>query len=309
MLPQPHCDFAAAMQECLEKVLFHVIGYWRERTGLKKLCMAGGVALNCTFNGKLAQRRLFEDIYVQPAAGDDGTAVGAALAAAFRMGQSLSPTIVKALPLYGPAYSKEHVLAATRTLADGLDVADLGSEEDAAEDAAEALKHDQIIAWFQDRMEYGPRALGNRSIVANPLMPDIKERLNRIIKLREGFRPFAPAVTIERARDYFDFAPSSMFDYMLATCPVRPEWCERLPGITHVDGSARTQTVDPDRNPLFHRLITAFGRKTGVHCVVNTSFNLRGQPMIASPSIAIETFRKVRLDRLYMGSIRLSKRT
>jgi carbamoyltransferase len=309
MLPQPHCDFAAAVQECLEKVLFHVIGYWRERTGLKKLCMAGGVALNCTFNGKLAERGLFDEIYVQPAAGDDGTAVGAALATAHRSGQPLSPAIVRALPFYGPAYAKSEVLTAIRDLAAGLDVVDLKNEAAAAEDAADALVQDQIIAWFQGRMEYGPRALGNRSILANPLIPDIKERLNRIIKLREGFRPFAPAVASERASDYFLFLPSSMFDFMLATCAVRPEWRSRLPGITHVDGSARMQTVDRDNNPLFHSLITCFGRRTGVHCVVNTSFNLRGQPMIVSPAIAIETFRKVQIDRLYMGSLRLSKRS
>jgi carbamoyltransferase len=309
ILPQPHCDLAAAVQECVEKALFHVIEYWRERTGLSRVCMAGGVALNCTFNGKLAQRRLFDEIYVQPAAGDDGTALGAALAVAHRRGEALSPTMVCALPFYGPGYSTEEVLSVTRRLAAGLDVVDLGSAAAAAEDAAAALAQDQIVAWFQDRMEYGPRALGNRSILANPLIPDIKERLNLIIKLREGFRPFAPAVTIERAQEYFDFLPSSMFDYMLATCPVRPEWRDRLPGVTHVDGSARMQTVDPLRNPLFHKLITSFGQRTGVHCVVNTSFNLSGQPMIVSPAIAVETFLKARLDRLYLGSVRLCKRT
>jgi carbamoyltransferase len=309
ILSQLHCDFAAAVQECLERALFHVIGYWYEQTGLRKLCMAGGVALNCTFNGKLAQSRLFDEIHVQPAAGDDGTALGAALATAHRMGEPLSRAMVGALPFYGPAYSKEEILAATRSLAGGLDIADLGSETAAADDAAAALAADQIVAWFQGRMEYGPRALGNRSILANPLIPDIKDRLNRIIKLREGFRPFAPAVAIEWAHDYFEFIPSSMFDYMLATCPVRPEWRNRLPGITHIDGSARMQTVDADRNALFHRLITSFGRITGIYCLVNTSFNLRGQPMIISPAIAVETFRKVGLDRLYMGPVRLCKRT
>ena len=307
MLPQAHCDFAAAAQECLERVLFHVIAHWREKTGLRKLCMAGGVALNCTFNGRLALRGIFDEIYVQPAAADDGTAVGAALATAHQRGEELSPEIVQALPFYGPAYSKEQILAALRGQ-DDLDRTDLGSVENAAEDAAEALAADQVIAWFQGRMEYGPRALGNRSILANPLVPDIKERLNRIIKLREGFRPFAPAVAADHASEYFEFIPSSMFDFMLATCPVREEWRHRLPGVTHVDGSARMQTVDRARNSLFHRLIAAFGRRTGVHCVVNTSFNLRGQPMIVSPRIALETFRKVAIDRLYLGSVRVCKR-
>lgn len=307
MLPQPHCDFAAAMQECLEKVLSHIIGHWREQSGLRQLCMAGGVALNCTFNGKLAQQELFEAIHVQPAAGDDGTALGAALITAHRMGESLHPANIGEIPFYGPAWSRQEVLDAARPFAGEIEVEDLGSEHDAAADAGIALAEDQIVAWFQGRMEFGPRALGNRSILANPLRPDIKERLNTIIKLREGFRPFAPAACTEHAQNYFDFSPSSMFDYMLATCPVRREWRERLPGVTHVDGSARLQTVDARRNTLFHDLITCFGQRTGVYCVVNTSFNLRGQPIIVSPAIAIATFLKVRIDRLYLGSVRVAK--
>lgn len=307
-LPQLHCDFAAAAQEGLERALFHVIGHWRRQTGLTRLCMAGGVALNCTFNGKLVHSGLFDEVYVQPAAGDDGSALGAALLAARRAGEGLSADNCGELPFYGPAYSQEDMSAAATALAEGFDVTDLGSAEAAADDAARALADGRIVAWFQGRMEYGPRALGNRSILANPLEPDIKERLNAVIKLREAFRPFAPAVTVERAADYFEFVPSSTFDYMLATCPVRSEWRSRLPGVTHVDGSARMQTVDSRRNPLFHRLITAFGQLTGVHCVVNTSFNLRGQPMIVSPEVAITTFRRVRIDRLYLGSLRLGKR-
>ncbi len=307
-LPQRHCDFAAAAQECLEKLLFHVIAHWRQRTGLRTLCMAGGVALNCTFNGKLLDSRMFDQIYVQPAAGDDGTALGAAMIAARHAGEVLSPANHREIPFYGPSYSAEAIAAAVAREGGGLDVADLGSPWAAAADAAKALAEGEIIAWFQGRMEFGPRALGNRSILANPLLPDIKDRLNAVIKLREGFRPFAPAVAAERAAEYFDFVPSPMFDTMLATCHTRPEWRHRLPGVTHVDGSARMQTVDAARNGLFHRLIGCFGQLTGVHCVVNTSFNLRGQPVRVSPSVAIETFRKVRLARLYLGSLRLSKR-
>ncbi len=306
-LPQVHCDFAAAAQECLERVLFHVLGYWRRRTGLRRLCMAGGVALNCTFNGKLIHSGLFDRVYVQPAAGDDGTALGAALHAAYQAGERLSPANCGELPFYGPAYSDAAMAEAARTLGAGLTVTDLGSVEAAADDAAQALHRGAIVAWFQGRMEYGPRALGSRSILANPLEPDIKERLNAVVKLREAFRPFAPAVAVERASQYFDFVPSATFDTMLATCLVRAPWRARLPGVTHVDGSARMQTVDPGRNPLFHRLITAFGVLSGVHCVVNTSFNLRGQPMIVSPEVAIDTFRRVRLDRLYLGRLRLTK--
>jgi carbamoyltransferase len=305
LLSKRHCDFAASAQEALEKVLLHVIGYWQNKTGRKELCMAGGVALNCTFNGKLAQKRLFERIYVQPAAGDDGTALGAALFTARRRGDRLSPSMINAMPFYGPGFSKNEIEEAIAECAAGLEVAEFSDGEDAADDAARALADNQIVAWFQGRMEYGPRALGNRSILANPLIPDIKDKLNRIIKLREGFRPFAPAVAAEFAHDYFDFAPSKMFDYMLAVCPVMQDWRARLPGITHVDGSARMQTVNPHQNPLLHRLIVSFGKITGVFCVVNTSFNLQGQPIVVSPTIAIDTFRKVAFDRLYMGTFRL----
>jgi carbamoyltransferase len=270
--------------------------------------MAGGVALNCTFNGKLLERNLFDAVYVQPAAGDDGTALGAALIEARRGGDGLASSHVEELPFYGPSYTAAEIRAALDAFAGRVDVVDLGSPEEAARDAAAAVAADEVVAWFQGRMEYGPRALGNRSIVANPLIPDIKERLNAIVKLREGFRPFAPAVAAERAQDYFELRHSPLFEYMLATCPVRREWRERLPGITHVDGSARVQTVDPRKNPAFHRLITCFGDITGVHCVVNTSFNVRGQPMIASPEVAVATFLKVRIDRLYLGGFKVTKR-
>lgn len=308
-LPEIACDFAAAAQDCLEHLLFHVIRHWRRQTGLRKICLAGGVALNCTFNGKLVQSGLFDELYIQPAAGDDGSALGAAFLAARRAGEPLSPLNCNELPYYGPSFTHAEIDRLLDGLGEesGLAIEDLGSDDHAAFDAAQALANGEIVAWLQGRLEFGPRALGHRSILANPLLPDIKQELNSVIKLREGFRPFAPAVTRERAHDYFDFVPSSAFDYMLATCPVRPEWRSRLPGVTHVDGSARMQTVDRHQNALFHRLITRFGELTGVHCVVNTSFNLRGQPMIASPAVAIETFRKVRIDRLYLGSFRLVK--
>jgi carbamoyltransferase len=307
MLPQEHCDFAAAAQEAMERALFHVIGYWQKKTRLKNLCMAGGVALNCTFNGKLHAKRLFDRIYVQPAAGDDGSALGAALVTARERGDTLSPNIINAMPYYGPSFSKDAIEAAIIEGGEGLKVRELESVEAAADDAALALANDEIVAWFQGRMEYGPRALGNRSILANPLISDIKEKLNRIIKLREGFRPFAPAVANGFAHNYFEFDPSTMFDYMLSVCPVAKEWRERLPGITHVDGSARIQTVNEHQNALFYRLIVSFGKHTGVYCVVNTSFNLQGQPIIVSPKIAIETFRRVAFNRLYMGAFRLCK--
>lgn len=306
---QDHYDFTAAAQEALEKTLTHVISHWRSETGLRKLCMAGGVALNCTYNGKLLDSGLFDETYIQPAAGDDGTALGAAVYESFSAGEKPFAGRYQEMPFYGPAYTSEEVLAATHAFADKIEVHEFSSVDEAAKDAAIGMKDDLVQAWFQDRMEFGPRALGNRTILANPASPDIKSRVNQIIKLREGFRPFAPAVLEERAHEYFELdAEPSPFEYMLATCQVKAQWAPRLPGITHVDGSARVQTVSKAKNPGFHNLIQHIGDQTGIYCTMNTSFNIRSQPMIAAPDVAIDTLLRVKIDRLYLQNVRISKR-
>jgi len=306
---QPYKDLAASVQEALENSITRLLCHWATKTGQKNLCMTGGVALNCTLNGKLIKQKLFEDLFIQPAAGDDGTALGAALFASHNLEPDKFHTQRRPMPFFGPEYSQTEMNAAAEKFVGKIIIDDLGTPERAASDAAEALSKDAIVAWFQGRMEYGPRALGNRSITANPMISDIKERLNAIIKLREGFRPFAPAVAAEHASRYFEIGDgASPFDYMLATTMVRPEWRERLPGITHVDGSARVQTVSSENNRLFYLLIEEFAKRTGIHALVNTSFNIRGQPMIVSPEIAIETILKVRIDRLYLGSLRIVRR-
>ncbi len=307
-MEQKHYDFAAAAQECLERALLHNISHWQKATGLNNLCMAGGVALNCTFNGKLIEQNIFSDFYIQPAAGDDGTSLGAALFAAHKSGEDLAKSRHQEMPFYGPKATQDEISRAIDSAEGDFIVEEFGSVEEAAADAAQGVADDLVQAWFQGRMEFGPRALGNRTIIANPASPDIKSRVNMIIKLREGFRPFAPAVTMEHARDYFEIDTSAApFEYMLATCQVAPDWQSKLPGITHVDGSARVQTVDRAKNPMFHYLIEEIGKRTGIYCTLNTSFNVRSQPMIATPSIAIETFMRVKIDRLYLGNIRLSK--
>ena len=234
-LHKKHCDFAAAAQECIEKVLFHVLKYWRTKTGLNKICIAGGVALNCTFNGKLIDSQLFDDIYIQPASGDDGTSLGAAYYVASQKNENIKHNNIKQMPFYGPAYSKKETLSAIEKYKESITIEDLGEVKHAAEDAAKSIHDDMVIAWFQGRMEFGPRALGNRSILANPTKEDIKERLNEIVKLREGFRPFAPAVLEESASEYFELSHKNPFYYMLSVCKVKQEWGEKLPGITHVD--------------------------------------------------------------------------
>ncbi|MCB1759070.1 MAG: carbamoyltransferase [Gammaproteobacteria bacterium] len=307
-MKQIHYDFAAAAQECVERVLLHAIGYWQQATGLKQFCMAGGVALNCTFNGKLIERNIFDRIYIQPAAGDDGTSLGAALFTANRKGEDVTASRKQQMPFYGPSSTHDEILRAVEKFRDKVIVTEFDSVEETACDAAEGVADDLVQAWFQGAMEFGPRALGNRTILANPASPDIKSRVNMIIKLREGFRPFAPAVNAEHAAKYFDIdIDATPFEYMLATCQVKPEWRDRLPGITHVDGSARVQTVFEHRNPGFYHLINEIGIRTGVYCTLNTSFNVMSQPMIALPDTAVETFLRVKIDRLYMGRVRLSK--
>lgn len=308
-MTQVHYDFAAAAQECLERALLHNVSHWQATTGLNRLCMAGGVSLNCTFNGKLLERNLFSEFYIQPAAGDDGTALGAALQAAHGRGEDISHCRRQEMPFYGPESSRAEIDTAIESFSDRVEIEEFASVEEAASDAAAGVAADLVQAWFQGRMEYGPRALGNRTILANPASPDIKSRVNMIVKLREGFRPFAPAVTVEHAQDYFEMDPTaSPFEYMLATCQVKSDWQQKLPGITHVDGSARVQTVDRKKNPVFHRLIEEIGKATGIYCTMNTSFNVRSQPMIATAAVAVETFLRVEIDRLYLGNIRLTKR-
>ena len=307
-MQQKHYDFAAAAQECVERALLHAIRYWQQSTGLSKFCMAGGVALNCTFNGKLIEEKIFEHFYIQPAAGDDGTSLGAALYAASKKGEDLTESRRQEMPFYGPRSSHDEICRAVENFTDQVVIEEFDTVEEAAGDAAQGVADDLVQAWFQGAMEFGPRALGNRTILANPASPDIKSRVNMIIKLREGFRPFAPAVNVEHARDYFDVdIEATPFEYMLATCQVKKEWQSKLPGITHVDGSARVQTVFAERNPGFHHLIKEIGNRTGIYCTLNTSFNVMSQPMIAFPETAIETFLKVKIDRLYMGRIRLTK--
>jgi carbamoyltransferase len=305
-LEQCHKDLAATVQENLEEVLFHVIRYWREKTGLTNLCYAGGVALNCTFNGKLIASDLFNHVYIQPAAGDDGAALGAALYVYSQKNDD--PWFPCEVPYYGPAYRKEEILESIRNRGAAVECIDLLSIDDTAKYAAADIQKDLVIALFQGRMEYGPRALGNRSILANPTKSDIQSRLNRIVKKREEFRPFAPAVIYEKFYQMFEFHDSVLFDYMLATAQVRSEWRSRLPGVTHVDGSARVQTVYRDSNPLFYKIIEEFGKLSGVYTVVNTSFNVKDQPIILSPEVALDTFLSSAIDVLYMETVRITKK-
>jgi carbamoyltransferase len=293
-----HRDLAAALQECLNQVLLHICGSFGRSTGLTNLAMAGGVALNCTANGHLLRSGLFDDIFVQPASGDDGTALGAALYLSAENGGVANRRM--AVPLLGPAYDDAAVQAALTAFAGDIEVRTFASLEETCAAAADLIAHGAVLAWYRGRMEFGPRALGNRSILADPGHPDMRDRINAMVKKREAFRPFAPAVALEEVDRWFDVAPGTELPYMITIVDVREKWRAALPAITHVNGSARVQTVSARDNADFHHLLQAVGKRNGRQMVLNTSFNVKGQPIVNTPAEAIETFLGTGIDCLFL---------
>lgn len=289
-LDPAHADLACSVQRVLEDVLVEMVGWLRTRTSSDTLCLAGGVALNCVANTRLFDDGAFANVWVQPAAGDAGTALGAALALAAEHNEPIVPMSSAAL---GRGWSDDQVAAV-------LDDADIAYQrpDDIAVAVAEALADNMIVGWFQGRSEFGPRALGNRSLLADPRHVENLERLNRV-KGREQFRPVAPMVLAEQAGQIFARGPLPS-PYMLFVHDVADQWRERIPAVTHVDGTARIQTVDTDK-PLLHRMIAHFASKTGVPIVVNTSFNTAGRPMVDSPLDALECFGSSPIDVLALG--------
>jgi carbamoyltransferase len=300
-ITQEHKDIAAALQAMLQACQMHVVRHFKGETGQRHLCMAGGVALNCSMNGVLRRSRLFERIFVQPAAGDDGCALGAALFAQKLHDPGFKPRKM-AVPLWGPEFGEGEI---RRALDDQTDCewTKPDSFDELCQQIAERLAAGEIIAWFQGRMEFGPRALGSRSILADPRDPGMRDRVNSLVKKREGFRPFAPVVTSEAAGRYFDIAPGEedSFAHMLYVTQVCSAYRQNLPAITHVDGSARVQTVSEQHNPRLWNLLKAFERVTGLPIILNTSFNVKGEPIVCTPQEAIKTFRNAHLDVLVMG--------
>ncbi|MCL4219119.1 MAG: carbamoyltransferase [Candidatus Hydrogenedentes bacterium] len=288
-----HENIAASAQLVLEETVLHLAKVLHQRTGQTKLCLAGGVALNCSMNGRLLRESPFDEIYVHPAAGDDGIAVGAAYQLHHRFTKAPREYVMRDARL-GPAYSDADI---ERT----LEHAKLSWEKaaDPATTAAGLLAQGRIIGWFQNRMEWGPRALGARSILADPTRPDMKDLLNKYVKHREEFRPFAPSCLEEAAGDYFEDCATSPF--MLFVHKVKPAQQARVPAITHVDGTARVQTVNRDAHPQYHALISAFEKLRGVPMVLNTSFNVMGEPIVNTPSDALRCFFSTGMDALVMG--------
>ena len=289
-LDPSHADLACSVQRVLEEVLLELVSWLRTRSSADALCLAGGVALNCVANTRLFAEGGFDHIWVQPASGDAGTALGAALALAAEHREPIAPMPSASL---GRSWSDDQIAGV-------LDEADIRYERpsDIATAVADALADSLLVGWFQGRSEFGPRALGNRSLLADPRDPGNLERLNRV-KGREQFRPVAPMVLAEDAGQIFTRGPLPS-PYMLFVHDVAEDWRARIPAVTHVDGTARIQTVDADR-PLLHRMIAAFAARTGVPVVVNTSFNTAGRPMVDSPRDALECFGSAPLDVLALG--------
>jgi carbamoyltransferase len=294
---EDHADLAASVQTQLEETLLELAAWLHDATGERRLAMAGGVALNCVANSRLWRDGPFDDVWVQPAAGDAGTSLGAALYVAHELGEDVEPMAGAAL---GRGWDAGE-------LAGWLDRAALpyDSPRDVAEEAAATLAGNGVVAWFDGRAEFGPRALGHRSLLADPRDAANLERLNDV-KGREQFRPVAPMVLEERAAEIFDGGPLPS-PYMLFTHRVREPWLERIPAVVHVDGTARVQTVNAEREPAVARLLEAFERRTGVPVLVNTSLNTAGRPMVDDPRDALECFGSAPIDALVMGPFLLRR--
>ncbi|MCA1682753.1 MAG: carbamoyltransferase, partial [Actinobacteria bacterium] len=291
-----HRDIAASAQARLEEALLPLLARLQRGTGRRALAMAGGVALNVTANSKIADAAGFDSVYVQPAANDAGTSLGAALYVAHQtLGAPRTPAMDDVY--LGPSFTTDECQRA-------LDEAGLGyqrlDEAELCRRTAALVADGRIVGWFHGRMEFGPRALGARSIVCDPRRPDMKDVLNARTKRREGFRPFAPSVLAERAAEVYELEGASPF--MLFAPMVRPEWQKRLPAVTHVDGTGRVQTVHRETNPRYWRLISEFDARTGVPLVLNTSFN-ESEPIVCSPHEAIACFVRADMDVLVLEDL------
>ena len=310
-IQQHHKDLAAAAQIVLMDAVTSILTYWRKKTNLNRLCLAGGVALNCVMNSYIKKAALFNDIFVQPASGDEGTSLGSALFLYFKINPNASNPYKKdlcsKLPLWGNASNDQDIQKAISYYSDRVSWR-LLTENELIKETCDRIESGEIIAWVQGRMEFGPRALGNRSILADPRAKDMRTRINQLVKKREGFRPFAPSVKEEAAHVFFDTLEGERLPYMLFTVSVKEEYKDRLPAVVHIDGSARVQTVNKGEHRLYWKLLDAFEHKTGFPILLNTSFNVMEQPIVCTPIDAIETFFIANLSGLVMGNYFLTKK-
>jgi carbamoyltransferase len=302
-LAAEHDDMAASLQAVFEEAAFHVLRGVHARTGQRRLCLAGGCAMNSVANGKILEQTPFQEVFIQPAAGDNGTALGAAFHA-WHARTGRPKQFVMTHGYWGPSFDDAAVARAIEARA--AEIAAQRCRHDRARSAdelcaiaADHLAAGRILGWFQGRMEWGARALGNRSILADPRRADMRDIINAKIKFREKFRPFAPSVLVDRAGELFDTSVPDPF--MIRVVPVRPPYRGVIPAVTHVDGSGRLHTVDRDANPLYFALISAFAARTGVPVLLNTSFN-ENEPIVLQPEEALDCFLRTQMDVLAMGS-------
>ncbi|MEU7977106.1 carbamoyltransferase C-terminal domain-containing protein [Micromonospora sp. NPDC049081] len=301
-IEQHHLDIAAALQAVTEETIVGFLAAHQDEQSSENLCLAGGVALNCVVNQAIRKSGMYRRQFVQPAAGDDGTALGAALTVIEEgteaPGRRIRPRIGP--PYLGPAFTSERIQAT-------LERTDLRwrrcEPDDLVGEAAALLNDGKVVALFQGRMEYGPRALGNRSILADPRTVEMRDRINSMVKQREEFRPLAPAVLHEYAEQCFEIDDPDEYLWMIETVDVRAAWRPRLGAVTHVDGTARIQVVRREDNELYWRLIDAFRAITDIPILLNTSFNSRGEPIVCSPEDAVATFSRIDIDAMVMGDV------
>jgi carbamoyltransferase len=325
-LTQRHMDLARSVQVVTEEVMLRMTRHLHEKTGERNLCLAGGVALNCVGNGRILREGPFENLWIQPAAGDAGGALGAALQTWYQyydQPREVNPADSQSGSYLGPEFSNDEI--SSFLLAKGAPARVMSDEEELCNHVAELIEEGRVVGWFQGRMEFGPRALGARSILGDPRNRDMQTTMNLKIKYRESFRPFAPCVLRERVSEWFEHDGDS--PYMLLVAPVKAERCRELtaeeqarqglerlkvirsevPAITHVDNSARVQTVHEETNPRFHRLLRVWERRTGCPVLINTSFNVRGEPIVCSPEDAYRCFLRTEMDVLVLGNHVLRK--
>jgi len=301
-----YCDIAASVQKVLEDVLLKIISSVYKEYGIENLCMAGGVALNSVANAKILKNTGFKQIFIQPQAGDGGGALGAALYLCNTV-LGKERVFVQDHAYYGPEYSNEEIRKFLEEQQINYEELEM---EAVFKRAADYLAQGKVLGWFQGKMEWGPRALGNRSILADPRRKDMKDIVNRKIKFREPFRPFAPSVLSDKAFEWFDLGKAENswpLRFMLYVIDVKRDKKELIPAITHVDGTARPQLVFQKDNPCYYSLIEEFYKRTGVPLVLNTSFNLRGEPIVCSPADAFNTFSKSGIDILILNNFLIKK--
>jgi carbamoyltransferase len=305
---QHYADIAASIQRVTEELLLAMAQRVAEKTGMKRLCIAGGVGLNSVANWRILKETPFEELYIQPAAGDGGGALGAALwAHNALMGKPREFRLEHAY--WGRSYSSGEI--SEFLISNNIPHQRFDNDDLLLDLVVDRLQSGNVIGWFQGRFEWGPRALGNRSILADPRNPEMKDIVNAKIKFREPYRPFAPSVLAECAETYFDLPNAALHHparYMLYVVPVKPSHHRTLPAITHVDGTGRLQTVFHDWSPRYHQLIERFGQATGVPVILNTSFNLRGEPIVNTPANAFHTFSNSEMDALVLQDFIVEKR-